>query len=361
MEKIIPIQELFASQASWLLLIVTAVAVLILSKGADWLVDGAAGLARRAGMPKVIIGATIVSLGTTSPEAAVSVMAAWQGNAGLALGNAIGSVICDAGLIFGVGCLLTTLPADRFVLNRQGWVQVGVAVFLTGLCYVIWFIQGDNATLDRWVGVLLLTMLVAYMLISVRWARQHPQGVPEPDMIDPSLSAQAPKESQSPVPALVLMSIIGLALVILASHVMITSVSTLAVRWGVPEVVIAGTLVALGTSMPELVIGITSIRKGHAELLVGNVIGADILNVLFVTGAAAAAKPLPIIEATSNTPAIFLWLHLPVMLAILVLFRVFIAASVKRGSFRRWYGLPLLLIYIGYVAAGFLLTGKIAH
>ena len=161
----------------WLVLIAIA-AMAVVIKGADWLVEGAAGLAKKLGMPEVVIGATIVSLGTTSPEMAVSVLAAFSGNAGLALGNGVGSIIADTGLIFGVGCLLCALPADRFVLSRQGWVQFGSAALLAAICYGLWIGQGDAATITRPIGVVLSLLLVAYLVISIKWARQHPVGEP---------------------------------------------------------------------------------------------------------------------------------------------------------------------------------------
>jgi cation:H+ antiporter len=121
-------------------------------------------------------------------------------------------------------------------------------------------------------------------------------------------------------------------------------------------VVISATLVALGTSMPELVIGMASLLKGHKEILVGNIIGADILNVFFVVGASAAAAPLPLLEAGTKIPAIALYLHIPTMLVILVLFRLFIFRATGRGEFRRWYGLPLVLIYIAYCILQYVIT-----
>jgi len=352
-----------SAHSGWLL-VVTVVSIVFLSKGADWLVEGAAGLAYRVGMPKVIVGATIVSLGTTSPEAAVSVSAAWQGNPGLALGNAVGSIIADAGLIFGLCCVLATLPADKFVLNRQGWVQFGAGLLLAVICIGIWLIQGDDATIGRPIGFMLLGLLAMYMYLSVKWAREHPVGGPfqTPD----DMAGKAPLQPHGaedalkrPVYLLAIMLAVGLAIVIFSSQVMIGSVSVLALRWGVPEVVIAGTLVAFGTSAPELVIGIASLIKGHRELLVGNVIGADILNVLFVTGAAAAAAPLPIVdpEAEGMVRLVFLWLHLPIMVAILLVFRIFIARSTKRGEFKRWYGIPLLAFYVAFIIIGYLATG----
>ena len=124
------LNELVHGFPTVLLLAVIAVCIFLLSKGADWMIDGVVQLARRTGLPRIVIGATIVSLGTTTPEAVVSVMAAWMGNPGLALGNGVGSIIADTGLIFGLTCMLTIVPVNRYILNRTGWVQVGAATLL---------------------------------------------------------------------------------------------------------------------------------------------------------------------------------------------------------------------------------------
>lgn len=348
MENLIP-QHWFEGLPAWVLLSITAVAIAVLVQGAHWLVESASSLARRLGVSKVVVGATVVSLGTTSPEAAVSVMAAWSGEPGLALGNAVGSIIADTGLIFGIGCLFAILPADRFILKRQGWVQFGAGVLLALVCYALFFVRGDDASIGRLVGAFFLGLLVVYMVISVRWSRLHPSGVVE----------SVPRAAGRSTLFFVSIGVTGLLLVLFSSRVLICSVSTLAERWGVPQVVIAATLVAAGTSLPELAVALSSIAKGHPELLVGNVIGADILNVLFVVGASAAAAPLPIVEAGTAVPRIFLCLHLPVMLIVLALFRLFIHRAVPDGRFRRWYGIPLVLIYASYVLVQFVIsTGR---
>ena len=353
MEQLIPEQWFFArSTESLLLIMVVSIAVLV--KGADWLVQGAAGLAYRLGISKVIVGATVVALGTTSPEAAVSVMAAWSGNTGLALGNAVGSIVADTGLIFGVGCLLTALPADRFLLTRQGWVQFGAALLLATLCYFEFARHGALAQLDFWVGVLLLGLLVGYMAISIRWSRQHSSNETMTNSAEPAVAQAVVLEPEAvqqarPISLLLGLMVVGITLVVFASRVLICSVIVLAKQWGVPEVVVAATLVALGTSLPELATGITSLVKGHPELLVGNIIGADILNVLFVIGASAIAAPLPI-------PAIFLYLHLPAMLIILVLFRLFIAAAIRHSRFSRWMGAPLVFLYVVYLIVQYVIS-----
>lgn len=344
------------------LIAIAIVAMVIVIYGADWLVEGAAGVAARLGMPKVIIGATIVSLGTTTPEAAVSVLAAFSGNPGLALGNGVGSIIADTGLIFGMGCIFVALPADKFVLKRQGWVQFGSALILAMLCWVLFAIYGSDAVISWHVGALFLGMLVAYMVMSVRWAKQHPHGEPhlfdaethaekgvEPGTLEMHEHAHAEEKS---LLALFGLGFIGLVLVIIAGDGLVGSVSELAHQWGVPDVVIAGTIVAFGTSLPELVVGIQSLRKGHAELLVGNVIGADILNVLFVVGAAAVAAPLAIADETTS----FVYIALPTMMAMLIYFRFCIFKASKQGHFSKWMGYPLLLGYIAFSVISFVLA-----
>lgn len=350
MSHVIP-DSAFAAMPQLMLLLVAAGAIYYLVVGSDWLVDGAAGLAQRLGIAKVVVGATVVSLGTTSPEAAVSVMAAWQGQPGLALGNAVGSIIADTGLIFGLGCILAVLPADRFVLKRQGCVDVGSAVLLAVLCYAAFAIKGGEAELGRWVGVLMLVLLVIYLVISVYWAKSHPHGEVSADA---DLAGEADEKPRS-VGIMLGLIVLGLTIVILASRFLIGAVTVLAAQWGIPEVVISSTIVAFGTSLPEFAVGMTAIIRGHKELLVGNVIGADILNVLFVIGASAIAKELPIIDANAAIPEIFLYLHLPTMLVMIGLFMVYIIRAVKKGHFERWNGYPLLILYFMFLAVGYIL------
>jgi len=356
----------FADLPTLVLLVIAAIALAVVIKGADWLVEGMARLAYRFGIPKIVVGATIVSLGTTSPECAVSVLAAFQGNAGLALGNGVGSIIADTALIFGVGCLMISLPADRYILVRQGWWQFGSAALLAAVCYALFFLQGsEQAAVPRVFGVVLVVLLGVYLWMSIKWAKSHPGVVhtdahhvsTEPGHADPDEDNDAESKAAW---LLVGMALIGIVCVVFAGDAAVRSVTVLAERWGVPNVVIAATLVAFGTSLPELMVAITSIRKGHPELLIGNVIGADILNVLFVIGFAAIAKDLPIAEG-GNT--IFLWLHLPTMLIALVLFRIYIMRANRVGHFSRWMGVPMVALYLAYVAAQWLLSapGKGAH
>ena len=340
------------------LILIAIIAMGAVIYGADWLVEGAAGVAAKLGMPKIIIGATIVSLGTTAPEAAVSVLAAFSGNAGLALGNGVGSIIADTGLIFGLGCILVALPADKFVLTRQGRVQFGSALLLSVLCWVLYAAYGSEAVISWPIGVLFLGMLVGYLIISVKWAKQHTHG--EPHLIEGETEGEVDTDMHNdaagkPLIALFGLGLLGLVVVIVSGDALVGSVSELATQWGVPDVVIAGTIVAFGTSLPELVVGVQSLRKGHAELLVGNVIGADILNVLFVIGAAAVAAPLSIAydQATDQPTTQFVYIALPTMMAMLIYFRFCIYKAGKVGHFSKWMGWPLLIGYVAFTAVSF--------
>jgi cation:H+ antiporter len=319
--------------------------IALLSKGADWMIDGVVDLARRTGLPKIVIGATVVSLGTTLPEAFVSVMAAYMGNPGLALGNGVGSIIADTGLIFGLTCVLVAVPVNRFILNRTGWVQVGAATLLVliAIAALVTGPPGEEPMLARWVGIFFLVLLAVYLYVTYLWARQGGEMGMEEEVRPEELMGLG--KSWSLVTG-------GLVLVIAGARVLVPAASEIAVRLGVPDDVIAATMVAFGTSLPELMTAIAAVRKGHPEITVGNIVGADVLNVLFVIGAAAAAAPLAI-------PANFYYFHFPAMLIILLSFRVFISRN--KTVFHRWQGGWLLGVYGVYVVLQYTLNIGAAH
>jgi cation:H+ antiporter len=326
------VAELVARLPWPLLALLAAILLFLLARGADILVDQAVILSGRSGVPKLVIGATIVSLGTTTPEAVVSVLAALQGRPGLALGNAVGSIICDTGLILGLACLIAPLPLHRGIVNRQGWIQFAAGWALVAAC-LPWLDLGrtfaDGGSLPRGVGIFFLMGLCAYLYLSVRWAREA--GFEPLKETCGSTKASLPK--------VWLRLIGGIGLVVGSSWLLIPTAVEAAVRLEVPESIIAATVVAFGTSLPELVTAVTAARRGHGELAVGNVVGADILNVLFVAGAAAAVT-----SGGLGAPAHFFTLHFPSMLLLLVVFRIGIAVS---GShLRRPFGLILLVTYL---------------
>ncbi|HUG91059.1 MAG TPA: sodium:calcium antiporter [Planctomycetaceae bacterium] len=326
----------------WALILVVVGGIAVLGWAAELLVREAVALSERSGIPKVVIGATVVSLGTTTPEVAVSVMAALQGDPGLALSNAVGSIICDTGLVLGAACLAGPLPLPANIVNRQGWVQLAAAVLLVAASWP-WLaplsvFQGPAresvGRLPQSWGFVFLGLLLLYLWLSVRWARRS-RDVVHLEELEVDVRAPLP---------LVLAKLFGaVALVIVSASIVIAAVGLVAERIGVPQAIIGATVVALGTSLPELVTGVMAARRGHGDLAVGNVVGADILNALFVAGASAAVTTGGLAVSTD----FYRWLF-PFMLAILVVFRISVVAS--RERMRTSFGVLLLGMYVVYVA-----------
>ncbi|NNK12807.1 MAG: sodium:calcium antiporter, partial [Desulfofustis sp.] len=232
-------------------------------------------------------------------------------------------------------CILAAMPVNRYILNRTGWIQVGAAVLLVAISVIALATRAPDSSpmLERWVGFFFLALLAAYLYITYYWSKQK-HGEEKN-----SAENEAPEARGLTLSWILLLG--GLVLVIVGARLLVPGASEIAERIGVPDDVIAASMVAFGTSLPELITAITAIRKGHPEITVGNVVGADVLNCLFVIGAAAAAVPLAI-------PQNFYTLHFPVMLLILFSFRGFISTN-KSGYFSKWQGIWLLSIYVGYL------------
>ncbi len=336
--------ESFYADLHWTLLgLAIVVSLYVLGKAADLLVDEAVDLSERSNIPKTVIGATVVSLGTTTPEVAVSVMAAIKGSPDLALGNAAGSVICDTGLILGIAALIAPLRLDRTIVNRQGWIQFGAGILMVVACLnwanpiASWSTGGNMA---QWMGFVFLGLLAAYLYQSMVWARA--------DGIEGELPHH--HEEHDPIWLTVIKLLGSVAVVVLSAQALIPAVNEAALRMNIPQSIIAATLVAFGTSLPELVTSVTAARKGHGELAVGNVVGADILNVLFVAGAAASVTPAGLSAGPQFFRVVF-----PMMLFILTVFRVGIFVS---GShMRRTFGWVLLVAYGFYLVVGYVFPG----
>ena len=327
------IEQLIVELPSVVLFLVVAVMLYTLGKGADWLVDEAVILSTQWGLGKAVIGATIVSIGTTTPEAAVSVLSAIQGEPGLALGNAVGSIICDTGLILGLASLIAPLSFNRELASRLSNVQVSAGILMVLSCFP-WsspakvFTQGG--TLHQYVGIAFVVLLGLYIWQSIRWASS----------ITPEAETDEETEHKRSNTIVTLLKLIGaIAIVVVSAQILIPTVKTLAIRFNVPEEIIAATLVAFGTSLPELVTAITAVRRGHGELAVGNIIGADILNVLFVAGVSAAATPIGL-QASGK----FFQFLFPAMVFILIVFRIGIFVS--GSQLKRPFGVVLVATYI---------------
>lgn len=326
-----------------ILIVVIAVSLFVLGKGADMLVEEAVGISMKWGVPKMLIGATIVSLGTTLPEVTVSVLAAIDGFPDLAMGNAVGSIICDTGLILGIATLIHPLPFKKEVVRRQSWIQ-----FSAGMLLVITsFIFGGGfkslkygGTIPQFMGWVFLALLVLYIIRTIKSVKNG-EVVTDLDGMDGEVSASTP--------SILIKLFLGIFIVVVSSKVLIPFVQEFAIRLNVPETIIAATLVAFGTSLPELITAITAARKGYGDLAIGNVLGADILNVLFVVGAAAAVTPKGL-----NVDINFFHLLFPAMIFVLVVCKL--AISFSKDSLKKSVGFLLLGAYLIVTVASYIVN-----
>lgn len=338
------IEQLVNGLASPFLFLIIVVTLYTLGKGADWLVDEAVVLSSRWGMGKAVIGATIVSIGTTTPEAAVSVLSAIQGKPGLALGNAVGSIICDTGLILGLASLIAPLQFNRQLASKLSNVQVGAGILLVVGCFP-WtspakvFTQGG--TLPQLIGFVFIVLLGLYVWQSIRWAASITD--------EPNENGDEPGDASANSLAILAKLIGSIAIIVISAQILIPSVSVIAQRIGVPKHIISATLVAFGTSLPELVTAITAVRRGHGELAVGNIIGADILNVLFVAGVSAAATP-----GGLQADGQFFQFLFPAMLFILIVFRCGIFVS--GNQLKRPFGVVLVGTWLAVTILSYILS-----
>lgn len=311
--------------------VVLAVAFGVLAKCADLFVESSVSLANRLRIPKLVIGIVLVSLATTAPELSVSLMAALRGMPEMALGNAIGSVICNKGLGLALCAIISVsaVPVITHVLNTAGRFFLVVS----GLCFL--FVVFD-CSLSRWEGVVLVALFGGYLYFLFR---QH-RGGAFADEVDMEATEDALRLT---APRLVGVFVVGLGGIILASNFIITSATTIARSFGVPEAVIALTLVALGTSIPEVATCVSAARKKHGELAVGNILGANIMNICWVAGASAAANPLVL----SRKEVLFMF---PAMFVI-----VGATFILLRTGYRltRRQGFLLLALYAAYILSFF--------
>ena len=307
-----------------------AVGLVLLIKGGDWFVDGATGLARRFRLPDIIVGATVVSIGTTLPEVMVSVTGALQGQGAMAYGNAIGSIICNTSLIAAISVACNPGP-----VNTKTMKMPVIFFFVSAALYcVAAYLLGE---FPRWLGFVLLGIFVTYMLITVR------QGLKNPDEAHEEEDGEA-KPRQLWQELLLLVG--GAALIAVGADLLVDHGTIIAQKLGVPETVIALTFVALGTSLPELVTTITSLKKGHASLGIGTVIGANIFNLVLVSGASVALAPfeVPVGNLLFGINS-SLVLDIPLMLGVMALLTVPALLSKK---LHRWQGITLLCIYAAF-------------
>ncbi len=313
------------------------VGLLCLIKGGDWFVDGATGIARRFHVPELLIGATVVSIGTTLPEVMVSTTSALTGHGEIAYGNAIGSVICNSALIAAITIAVRPGKVDPKSLRTPVLFFFVAAAFYAGVAYT-------TGSFTRPVGIILLAMFVAYMVANVLQMKKAPAAA------EAEAAAENAGEEMSLTKTLVLL-VLGAVLIALGANLLVDNGTLIAQALGVPESVIALTFVALGTSLPELVTAITSLVKGHGALSLGNVIGANVFNLVLVSGVSVTLAPFSIPQnSTIAGMNASLVMDIPVMFAVMLLLTV---PALIKGKLSRPQGIALLCIYAAFCAVQF--------
>ena len=321
-----------------------------LIKGGDWFVDGASGIARRFHLPEILIGATVVSIGTTLPEVMVSAGAALQGSGSIAYGNAIGSIICNTSLIAAITIAIKPSLAPRKSLILPVVFFFGAAVIYCVSAYIF-------NRFSLLIGIVLLLTFLAYMVTTVLRMKNS---ATTKDISEEVLEATSGEDhvvesekdgtKDSLLKDIVLL-IIGAILIAFGADFLVDNAIIIAQYFGVSEKVIGLTIVALGTSLPEFITAITSLIKGHGSLSLGNIIGANLFNLVLVSGAAVTISPFDLpISSLINGINSSLIIDIPVMLLVMLILTV---PTLIKQKLSRWQGILLLVIYAGFCAVQF--------
>lgn len=315
-----------------------AVGLVLLIKGGDWFVDGATGLATRFHLPDIVVGATVVSIGTTLPEVMVSATGALLGQGAMAYGNAIGSIICNTALIAAISVACNPGPVNVKTMKMPVMFFFGSAALYCIAAYIL-------EQFPRWMGFVMLAIFLVYTYLNVRNGLKNPEGADDDD-------ADTQTKERALWLELVLL-VVGAAVIAVGADLLVEHGTIIAQTLGVPETVIALTFVALGTSLPELVTTITSLKKGRASLGIGNVIGANVFNLVLVSGVSVTLAPfaVPVGNLIFGINASLI-LDIPLMLIVMSL--LCFPALIKK-KLERWQGITLLCIYAAFCLLQFAL------
>lgn len=300
--------------------VLLVVGFVMLVKGADWFVEGAAGIADRFGIPQLVIGLTIVAMGTSAPEAAISITSALKGNAGITIGNVVGSNILNVLLILGITALIVSLQVQKstFVAEIPFVVAITVLLLVLG-------VNGNG--LNRIDGVILVAVFCLFLFYLFQMAKKGKE------------QEEVPEDKKRKIWQLVLLTLVGLVLIVGGSDVTVDSASAIAKFFGMSDRLIGLTIVAFGTSLPELVTSATAARKGNPDLAIGNIVGSNIFNILFVTGLTASLTPIAFRSAFMIDSGIAAF-------SVLILWLF----SMKSGRLGRVCGCVMLACYAAYFA-----------
>lgn len=312
---------------------VFAGSIVLLILGGEYFVESSVSIASHLRVPRILIGTTLVSLATTAPELAVSATASWQGESGIAIGNAIGSAIANIGLILGLLCVLRPMHVRWRDFAVPSWVMVAMGAVLLVITLPL--------RIERRSGIVLIVCGVAYL--GIDYWRNRPRPGTEPETVD---SGAITLHS---MPVSIALFLGCSAVVIVGSRLLCWSSIEIATAIGIPSIIIGLTLVAFGTSVPELVTAIHAARKGVPDLSLGNVVGANILNLTLVTGTAASITPLTLAAAHQRY-------NLPAMLAIFILLKILARTGHRLTRKEGW----ILIGSYGVYLIGLMVTGSLA-
>ena len=340
-----------------------AIGFVVLIKGGDWFVDGATGIARRFHLPEILIGATVVSIGTTLPEVMVSAGAAMQGSGSIAYGNALGSIICNTALIAALTIAIKPGAAARKSLKVPVAFFFGAAVIYCAASYIF-------GEFSRITGIILLSVFVVYMVTTVIRMKKSGADI-ETVMAEEkqgALTSEAELEAKSGEDYVVeskeegtkdslikdiFFLILGAILIAVGADLLVDHATIIATELGVSEKVIGLTIVALGTSLPEFVTAVTSLIKGHGSLSLGNIIGANLFNLVLVSGVAITLNPFALpVSGLINGINSSLIIDIPVMLAVMLILTV---PTLIKEKLSRWQGISLLGIYAAFCVLQFVI------
>lgn len=297
-----------------LLLLVVGFAMLV--KGADWFVDGTSGIARKLGIPQLVVGLTIVAMGTSAPEAAVSITASLKNNAGIAVGNVLGSNILNILIILGITAVITSVAIQKSTLM----IEIPYMIFVT----VVLIIMGmTGESISRVEGIIFWVLFIIYLVYLFVLARKG--------------KAEEDTDEEKSTWKLLISTVVGGVIVVWGSNITVDSATEIATIIGISERFIGLTIVALGTSLPELVTSVTAARKGNADIAIGNIVGSNIFNILFVLGTSALITPV-LYEASFLVDGI-----IAVAAGVLLWISVF-----RKMELRRFWGIVMLVCYAAY-------------
>ncbi len=324
---------------------------ILLIKGGDWFVDAATGIAKRFHLPELLIGATVVSIGTTLPEVMTSAIGAASGSGAMAYGNAIGSIICNTSLIAAITIAIRPAKADRKSLIFPVCFFFGAMAFYALNAYIF-------GKFDLWMGIVLLVGFVVYMIINVLNMKKNPV---EEEHKEEELNCEMPEaegESGGGLLKDIVMLIVSALVIAVGADLLVDNAIIVAEMLNVPQTIISLTIVALGTSLPELVTAVTSLMKGHGALSLGNIIGANIFNLVLVSGAAISINPFDVpADATFMGQNASLIFDIPLVFIVMGIMTV---PTIIKGKLSRWQGISLLTLYAAYCVLQFVVLPNFA-